>query len=87
MKIAVVKWGDAWIDFQDISLEDASELQPLVRYTAGFFIKETDDAIILCTDYYEVGKGLNAPMVIPKGMVMEIYFINKGDEENEDTTH
>lgn len=71
--IAIVTWGDAYINAVDIPLEDAMELQPLMRVTVGFLINMTEDAYILCTDHYESdGQWIHAPMCIPRNMVKEI---------------
>jgi hypothetical protein len=75
MNIVEVKWGDAWIDTTDINFEDAKKLKPIVRYTIGFLVADNEDSLILCTDYYDEDKTMvNAPMVIPKGMVMEYWI-------------
>lgn len=86
MIIAVIKWGDAWVDFHDLSLEEAAQLSPIVRYTVGYFVKETEQAYILCTDYYEEAGDINSPMVIPKGMVISIKFLNQEINSHEDST-
>ena len=71
--IAIVTWGDAYINAVDVPLEDAMELQPLMRVTVGFLINMTEDAYILATDHYESdGQWIHAPMVIPRNMVKEI---------------
>lgn len=87
MKILAVKWKDAWIDgSMDLSIEEAKLLRPITRTTVGFFISENEDAFILSTDYYDEDNSINAPMVIPKGMVVQTAFVDIGDI-NEDTTH
>jgi|TARA_R110002126_G_scaffold85956_1_gene207629 hypothetical protein len=76
MDIAVVTWGDAYIDTIDINYEDACELQPLTRVTVGFLIESNDTALILCTDHYESdGQWFHSPMVIPAGMILNIRII------------
>jgi len=87
MKILAIRWKDAWIDgSMDLSIEEAKLLKPIIRTTVGFFITENEDAYILSTDYYDEDGSINAPMVIPKGMVIQTALVDIG-ELNEDTTH
>ena len=68
-KVAVVKWGDAFIDTNDFDAKDAEKTQPVTRFTAGFFIAKNQHGIVLATDYYEKGNEFSAKMFIPWGMV------------------
>ena len=71
MKVVEVLWGDAWINVEDCKVKKARKLKPVVRTTIGFLIAENEDAIVLCTDFYaDDKKTINAPMVIPWGMVL-----------------
>ena len=82
MKIAEVKWGDAWIDTSDFSLADAKKLKAVVRTTAGFLIEENSEVVVLCTDFYEKDKKtINTPMVIPRDMIIDywIYEVLEGE--------
>ena len=82
MKIAEVKWGDAWIDTSDFSLADAKKLKAIVRTTAGFLIEENSEVVVLCTDFYEKDKKtINTPMVIPRDMIVDywIYEVLEGE--------
>tara|TARA_R110000824_G_scaffold160705_3_gene335609 strand:- start:1302 stop:1550 length:249 start_codon:yes stop_codon:yes gene_type:complete len=82
MKIAEVKWGDAWIDTSDFSLADAKKLKAIVRTTAGFLIEENSEVVVLCTDFYEKDKKtINTPMVIPRDMIIDywIYEVLEGE--------
>ena len=56
MQVVEVRWGDAWVDTDDFTLEEAKKLKPIVRSTIGFLIKESSDSIVLCTDLYEKDK-------------------------------
>jgi|TARA_R100000482_G_C5070895_1_gene121504 hypothetical protein len=76
--IVEVHWGDAWIDTDDYSFEEAKKLTPVTRKTIGYLVATTDDCIILATDLYNQSKfpaikenTINTPMVIPWGMVLE----------------
>ena len=82
MKIAEVKWGDAWIDTSDFSLADAKKLKAIVRTTAGFLIEENSEVVVLCTDFYDKDKKtINTPMVIPRDMIIDywIYEVLEGE--------
>ena len=76
--IVEVQWGDAWIDTDDYTFEEAKKLTPVIRKTIGYLINTTDDCLILATDLYKQSKSpsikentINTPMVIPWGMVLE----------------
>lgn len=84
-----VQWGDAWIDTDDYTFEEAKKLTPVIRKTIGYLVSTTDDCIILATDLYKRDKPpsikgrwesdkstINTPMVIPWGMVIEWYEIS-----------
>ena len=69
-KVAVVRWGDAWIDTNDFDFKNAKETEPVWRYTAGFFIAKNQHGIVLATDIYDKQEdGAAAKMFIPWGMV------------------
>ena len=83
MKIVEIKWGDAWVDTDDYSLEEAKKFSPVIRQTIGYLVNVTDDCIILATDLYAASKvpgafknTINTPMVIPMGMVIAWYQLD-----------
>jgi len=83
MKICECRWGDAWINTIDIDLKEAEKLKPLVRYSVGFLVTDNEESLVLCTDYYEEDKTtVNAPMVIPKGMIID-YWVYEIIEESD----
>jgi len=78
--VVEVKWGDAWVDTDDYTLEEAKKLTPVLRKTIGYLVAATDDCIILATDLYDESKSpmikentVSTPMIIPWGMVEEWY--------------
>lgn len=74
MKIVEIKWGDAWVDADDFSLDNAKKLKPIVRTTVGFLITENSEVVVLCTDFYEEDKKtINTPMVIPRNMIIDYW--------------
>ncbi len=83
-KVLEVKWEDAWIDTQDVLIEDAKKLKPILRSTVGWLVADNPKEIILATDIYHNDKDkeyVNAIMVIPKGMIVEYweYNLNRGN--------
>lgn len=75
-KVIEVRWGDAWIDTEDILIEDAKKLKPITRSTIGWLIADNDTELILSTDIYHSEKYkeyVNAIMVIPKGMIIDYW--------------
>ena len=71
-KVVVVTWGDAFIDTDDFTQEDAEATSPVMRSTAGFLIAKNQHGYILATDEY--GKkedGVAARLFIPHGMVTD----------------
>lgn len=74
LKIVEIKWGDAWVDADDFSLDNAKKLKPIVRTTVGFLITENSEVVVLCTDFYEEDKKtINTPMVIPRNMIIDYW--------------
>ena len=68
----VVKWGDAFIETDDFTQEDADATAPVVRTTAGFLIAKNQHGYVLATDVYEKKEdGVAARMFVPHGMVIE----------------
>jgi hypothetical protein len=85
VKIVEVYWVDAWIDTGDVSLSKAKKAKPIERYTVGYLIEETDESIILSTDYFPKKgrtKEVSALMVIPMGWIKswEIQEIENGGD-------
>ena len=77
MDIVEVRWDDAWIDTEDYDIEEAKLLKPIRRTTVGFLVAEREDALVLCTDKFEKDdKCINAPMVIPKGMIVNYWYLD-----------
>jgi hypothetical protein len=81
--ICEVRWKDAWVDFVDLTLEEAKELKAVERFTVGYLIDiKESEGLILCTDFYpEEEEYINTPIVIPWGMITN-YRIIKDKEVN-----
>jgi len=84
MRVVEVKWADAWISVEDMKLAKAKKLKPVIRSTVGFLVADKSNCIVLSTDYYEKGKEINAPMVIPKGMILDYWEYEDVPRENKD---
>ena len=81
MQVVEVRWGDAWVDTDDFTLEEAKKLKPIVRSTIGFLLIENDQAIVLCTDFYEKDKKtINTPMIIPRDMIIDYWEYETVDD-------
>jgi len=81
MKVVEVRWGDAWVDTDDFTLEEAKKLKPIVRSTIGFLLIENDQAVVLCTDFYEKDKKtINTAMVIPRDMILDYWIYEVVDD-------
>ena len=64
---------DAWISTDDMKIKKAKKLKPVIRSTIGYLVSDSGDCIRLSTDFYEKGKEISAPMVIPWGMVVDYW--------------
>lgn len=74
-RLAEVRWVDASIDTEDFDREDARKTKPVIRWTAGYLIEQTDDTLVLGTDFYEGEKEeFAAKMQIPWEMVLDWYL-------------
>ena len=71
MKVVEIVWHDAWIDVNDLTIKKACKLKPVKRSTVGYLVKEKKNCYVLSTDRFYKEKEISAPMVIPKGMVLE----------------
>ena len=72
-KVYEVLWKDAWIDPQDYSLSKAKTQKPIERYTIGYLVDESEERLVLATDYFVVGSDVNSLIVIPTGMIKKIW--------------
>lgn len=73
MKVVECLWEDAFIDTSDMKLKKARKLRPVVRSTIGYLVSDNKDCLILATDKFKKGNHISAPMVIPKGMILEYW--------------
>jgi len=73
LPLVEVKWLDAFISTSDMSIKDAKKLKPIERFTVGYLIAETEECLILSTDYFPKKKKrvkeVSATMVIPTGWI------------------
>lgn len=72
-KVYEVLWKDAWIDPQDYSLSKAKTQKPIERYTIGYLVDESEERLVLATDYFVEGSDVNSLIVIPTGMIKKIW--------------
>lgn len=79
--IAVVEWGDAYIDTKDFTRKKAKTFKAIRRSSVGFLVAENDEGIVLATDKFKKKKdGYSAPMFIPWGMVINYYHLEDNDD-------
>ena len=82
MQVVEVRWGDAWVDTDDFTLEEAKKLKPIVRSTIGYLVSENSMAVVLCTDTFEKDKKtINTPMIIPTEMIIDYWVYEVVDDE------
>lgn len=68
--VVIVSWDDAFIDTDDFSMKEAKKAKGVRRHTVGWLVRETDEGIVLATDYYQKKKdGFNSMMYIPWGWI------------------
>lgn len=73
-QLVEVRWNDASIETDDFDRKEAKDTKPVVRWTSGYFVEETEDTLVLATDFYEGEKEeFAAKMQIPWGMIIEWY--------------
>ena len=84
MRVVECTWHDAWISTEDIKIAKARKLKPVKRSTVGYLVADCEDWIVLSTDRFHKGKEISAPMVIPKGMILEYYEYAEENEEKKE---
>lgn len=68
MKVLLVEWLDASAENFWAS-EDDLNIHPHLTLSAGFFIKESKDFLVLASTYDPYTESNNARMIIPKSMI------------------
>ena len=71
-RVVCITWGDAFIDTEDFTLEDAIKTQPVYRKTVGFLIHKNKHGYVLATDIYPELPEISAKMFIPLGIVIKV---------------
>ena len=76
--IVWVKWKDAMLNFDTVSMEEASKQKPIINELVGFFVSENKEQIILatelCGDNLELVRN---PYVIPSCLILETTIFKK----------
>jgi hypothetical protein len=75
VNVVEVRWDDASIETDDFSRKNARKTKPVDRWTTGYLIEETDDCLVLATDYYVKKKGeeFAGKLIIPWGVITEYW--------------
>ena len=75
-RIAVVKWGDAFIDSSDFTYEEAVDTEPVWRSTVGYLICRNRYGYVLATDIYsDPDEEIAGKLFVPHGMVLDITYL------------
>lgn len=75
-RVIVIEWGDAFIETDDFSIEEAKSTEPVYRKTVGFLIAKNQHGYVLATDVYRNKEdGVAARMFIPHGMVVKVSHV------------
>ena len=75
-KVVVITWGDAFIETDDFTEEEAQKTEPLYRKTVGFLIVKNQHGYVLSTDVYlDPESDLASRLFIPLGMVVNVEFL------------
>ena len=75
-KMVIIHWGDAFIETDDFTYEDALTTTPVYRKSIGFLIAKNQHGYVLATDTYDSSPEVAAKMFIPKGMVKEVTYLS-----------
>lgn len=74
--VSLIYWDDAFIDTDDFDKKDGRKTQPVKRATIGFLVEETDDGVVLATDYFRTEEGeFSGRLFVGWGMITEYYEI------------
>lgn len=75
-RVIVIEWGDAFIETDDFTIEEAKKTEPVYRKTVGFLIAKNQHGYVLATDVYRNKEdGVAARMFIPHGMVVKVSHV------------
>lgn len=74
-RIAVISWGDAFIESDDFTYEEAVSTEPVWRSTVGYLICRNRYGYILATDVYSDIEEIAGKLFIPHGMVLDVQYL------------
>ena len=77
--VLLVRWFDA--HNHESGWEELKDLKPVPceAFTAGFFLMQTEDELILAGDLIKEGTCTNTRMCIPLGMVKEVTKVHNAE--------
>ena len=71
--VVLIEWGDAFIEGDDFTQEEADNTVPVNRSTVGFLVSRNQHGYVLSTDIYANDDNEFAGrMFIPHGMVLSV---------------
>ena len=69
MKYVLVEWDDATTSIEDFSEEN---YVPCITQSVGILVSETEEGIVLATDYVPSMEHYRCKHTIPRGMILSI---------------
>ena len=76
--IVWVKWKDAMLNLDTISMEEAKKQEPIINEIVGFFVSENKEQLIianeLCGENFEIVRN---PYVIPSCLILDTQIFKK----------
>lgn len=70
--VVAIEWGDAFIEGDDFTQEDADATEPVRRTSVGFLVASNQHGYVLATDTYHESDEIAGRMFIPHGMVLGV---------------
>ena len=82
VKFVKISWVDAFSYEDSHVIDDSFEIHTVL--TAGFLIKDEEDRLVICRDFFPNDKSGTLPLIrgtiaIPKKMILEQKIIELGD--------
>ena len=69
-EVVIIDWVDAFAETEDFSRKKGEKTEGIRRTTVGFFVAETDDGVVLATDYFHKDKdSFYGRMMVPWGCI------------------
>lgn len=71
-----VVWLDAHVDTKSVTTKSAQRIKPVVTFTIGYLISETDEGLTVVSDCYpESPKEGRVPNFMPWGIIKNWHYL------------